>query len=66
MKKENTVASSEVAFGKKVDLFDLNTFMGRFYHFKKLNNPSNLFHSDESLLKYQQNIDSFIKTGSSS
>jgi hypothetical protein len=52
-------------FSGKDDLFDLDTFFGRYWHFKKMNNPGNLMHTDAKLLEYQKNIDEYIQTQTS-
>jgi hypothetical protein len=59
------LAEDSHLFSGKDDLFDLDTFSGRFSHFKKMNHTRNLLHSNEQLLEYQKNIDQYIQAQTS-
>lgn len=52
-------------FDAKADLYDLDTFVGRYSHFKQIINPRNLFYSNENLKQFQKNIDDFTLLGKS-
>lgn len=52
-------------FSIKEDLFDMDTFLGRYQHFQKLFNPKQLLYSNDQFKEFQANIDEFIATKNS-
>jgi hypothetical protein len=49
-------------FDAAVELYDLDTFYGRYRHFRLVLSPFNIFHSNESIKQYQKNIDDYTLT----
>ena len=52
-------------FGEHTDLFDLDTFEGRYAHFGKIIDVRNLFYSNKNIKQFQKNIDEHTATGKS-
>ena len=52
-------------FGAKEDLFNQDTFFGRFNHFTRFLSPYNLLFSNDQLIQFQKNIDDHTATGKS-
>ena len=52
-------------FDANTDLFNLDTFMGRYSHFSKILSPFNLFYSNNQFLQFQNNIDEYMSAGKS-